>query len=197
MIRLLDILFSFFGLILLLPVLIIISFLILILNGPPVFFFQKRVGRNGREFRLVKFRTMRKDSEQEGFITLGTSDNRITGLGRFLRKYKLDELPQLLNVLVGTMSMVGPRPEVLKYVALYNDEQRKVLTIKPGITDYASIRFVDENRMAGEVTEPEKHYIQEVMPRKLELSLIYVNKPGLLSYFDIIFKTLFRIFLRR
>lgn len=197
MIRLLDILFSFFGLILLLPVLIIISFLILILNGPPVFFFQKRVGRNGREFRLVKFRTMRKDSEQEGFITLGTSDNRITGLGRFLRKYKLDELPQLLNVLVGTMSMVGPRPEVLKYVALYNNEQRKVLTIKPGITDYASIRFVDENRMAGEVTEPEKHYIQEVMPRKLELSLIYVNKPGLLSYFDIIFKTLFRIFLRR
>ncbi len=197
MIRLLDILFSFFGLILLLPVLIIISFLIWIINGLPVFFIQKRVGRNGREFNLVKFRTMRQDSEQEGFITLGTADSRITALGRFLRRFKLDELPQLLNVLEGTMSMVGPRPEVRKYVALYSDEQRKVLTIKPGITDYASIRFADENRMAGEVIEPEKHYIQEVMPRKLELSMIYVKKPGLFSYFDIIFKTLFRIFLRK
>lgn len=197
MTRVLDILFSFFGLIVLLPFFIIIGILLVIDNYGPVFFLQKRVGKGGKEFRLIKFRSMKVGSEKKGLITLGSKDRRITRMGAMLRKFKIDELPQLFNVLIGQMSLVGPRPEVMKYVKMYNDDQRKVLTVKPGITDFSSIMFADENRMKSSIDDPEKHYIEEVLPRKLNLSLIYVNKPGLANYFTIIIRTLQRIFIRK
>ena len=197
MTRVLDILFSFFGLIVLLPFFIIIGILLVIDNYGPVFFLQKRVGKGGKEFRLIKFRSMKVGSEKKGLITLGSKDRRITRMGAMLRKFKIDELPQLFNVLIGQMSLVGPRPEVMKYVKMYNDDQRKVLTVKPGITDFSSIMFADENRMKSSIDDPEKHYIEEVLPRKLNLSLIYVNKPGLANYFTIIIRNLQRIFIRK
>jgi lipopolysaccharide/colanic/teichoic acid biosynthesis glycosyltransferase len=197
MTRLLDILFSFIGLIILFPFFIIIGILIVIDSYGPVFFLQKRVGRGGKEFRLIKFRSMKVGSEEKGFITLGSKDSRITRMGSLLRKFKIDELPQLFNVLIGQMSLVGPRPEVMKYVKLYNDEQRKVLTVRPGITDFSSIMFADENRMRSNIKDPEKHYIEEVLPRKLYLSLIYVNTPGLGNYFIIIIRTFLRIFIKK
>lgn len=197
MTRFLDIVFSFIGLIVLLPFFIIIGILIVIDNYGPVFFLQKRVGKGGKEFRLIKFRSMKVGSEKKGFITLGSKDRRITRMGAMLRKFKIDELPQLFNVLIGQMSLVGPRPEVMKYVKMYNDEQRKVLTVKPGITDFSSIMFADENRMKSSIEDPEKHYIEEVLPRKLNLSLIYVNNPGLGNYFTIIIRTFKRVFIRK
>ena len=197
MTRLLDILFSFIGLIILFPFFIIIGILIVIDNYGPVFFLQKRVGKGGKEFRLIKFRSMKVGSEKKGFITLGSKDSRITRMGSVLRKFKIDELPQLFNVLIGQMSLVGPRPEVMKYVKLYSKEQRKVLTVRPGITDFSSIMFADENRMRSNIEDPEKHYIEEVLPRKLNLSLIYVNKPVLGNYFTIIIRTFLRIFIKK
>jgi lipopolysaccharide/colanic/teichoic acid biosynthesis glycosyltransferase len=197
MTRLLDILFSFIGLIILFPFFIIIGILILIDNYGPVFFLQKRVGKGGKEFRLIKFRSMKVGSEKKGFITLGSKDSRITRMGSVLRKFKIDELPQLFNVLIGQMSLVGPRPEVIKYVKLYNEEQKKVLTVRPGITDFSSIMFADENRMRSNIEDPEKHYIEEVLPRKLNLSLIYVNNPVLGNYFTIIIRTFLRIFIKK
>lgn len=197
MTRILDIVISLIGLILLLPLFILVALAIRIDSRGFVFFVQKRVGRGGKQFPLFKFRTMKTGSEKKGLITIGTSDSRITRIGSFLRKYKLDELPQLWNVLIGQMSLVGPRPEVLKYVELYNAEQKKVLTVRPGITDFASIRFADENRMMDPGEDPEKHYIHVVMPRKIDMSLIYVNNPGLKNYFYIIVKTLIRVFIRK
>jgi lipopolysaccharide/colanic/teichoic acid biosynthesis glycosyltransferase len=197
MTRLLDILFSFIGLIILFPFFIIIGILILIDNYGPVFFLQKRVGKGGKEFRLIKFISMKVGSEKKGFITLGSKDSRITRMGSVLRKFKIDELPQLFNVLIGQMSLVGPRPEVIKYVKLYNEEQKKVLTVRPGITDFSSIMFADENRMRSNIEDPEKHYIEEVLPRKLNLSLIYVNNPVLGNYFTIIIRTFLRIFIKK
>jgi lipopolysaccharide/colanic/teichoic acid biosynthesis glycosyltransferase len=197
MTRLLDILFSFIGLIILFPFFIIIGILIVIDNYGPVFFLQKRVGKGGKEFRLIKFRSMKVGSEKKGFITLGSKDSRITRMGSVLRKFKIDELPQLFNVLIGQMSLVGPRPEVMKYVKLYSKEQRKVLTVRPGITDFSSIMFADENRMRSNIEDPEKHYIEEVLPRKLNLSLIYVNNPVLGNYFTIIIRTFLRIFIKK
>lgn len=197
MIRFLDFFFSLIGLILLIPVFLIASIIIKIDSRGSVFFFQKRVGKGGKDFSLIKFRTMEKGSEEKGFITLGTRDSRITRTGMLLRRYKIDELPQLINVLVGQMSLVGPRPEVRKYVELYNEEQRKVLTVRPGITDFASIRFANENRMPSTFNDPEKHYIEEVMPRKLSMSLIYINNSGPGNYFKIIFKTILRIFIKK
>lgn len=197
MTRVLDILFSFFGLIFLLPFFFIIGILIVIDNYGPVFFLQKRVGKGGKEFLLIKFRSMKVGSEEKGFITLGSKDSRITRMGSVLRKFKIDELPQLFNVLIGQMSLVGPRPEVIKYVKLYSEEQSKVLTVRPGITDFSSIMFADENRMRSNIEDPEKHYIEEVLPRKLNLSLIYLNNPGLGNYFTIIIRTFLRIFIRK
>ena len=159
-----------------------------------IFFFQDRVGQYGKDFRLWKFRTMKRDSEKHGQITLGTNDSRITGMGKFLRKYKLDELPQLVNVLIGEMSLVGPRPEVRKYVNLYNDEQKKVLQVKPGITDYASIEYADENALLEKSSDPLKTYVEEVMPAKINLNMKYIEDPSLKNYFRIIFLTLQKVF---
>ena len=189
MIRTLDVLFSFLGLILLSPFFLLIAFFIKISSSGPVLFNQSRIGLNGAEFSVYKFRTMRMNSDKLGLITVGGRDPRITPIGYYLRKYKLDELPQLINVLIGDMSLVGPRPEVKKYVDLYNQEQSKVLTILPGITDWASIYYRDENVILGQSSNPEKDYIEKVMPDKLNYNLIYIENYGLVQYFKIIFST--------
>lgn len=194
MIRLFDLVFSFLGLIFLSPVLLVIIILLLTTSKGPVFYKQVRVGRNNKEFEIFKFRTMRINSDKLGLITVGGRDPRITFVGYLLRKYKLDELPQLLNVLIGDMSLVGPRPEVKKYVDLYTLEQRRVLTIRPGITDWASINYRDENIILGKSSDAEKDYIEKVMPDKLKYNLVYINNYGFLEYFKIIFITIWRVF---
>jgi lipopolysaccharide/colanic/teichoic acid biosynthesis glycosyltransferase len=193
MIRVLDFLFSFLGLTLLLPFLFFIGLIIKLSSRGPVFYKQSRVGLNGVDFNIFKFRTMRINSDKLGLITVGGRDPRITSFGYFLRKYKLDELPQLLNVFIGQMSLVGPRPEVKKYVNLYTIEQKKVLSIRPGITDWASINYRDENVILGKSSNPERDYIEKVMPDKLWYNMIYINKYGVLEYLKIIFVTLWKI----
>jgi lipopolysaccharide/colanic/teichoic acid biosynthesis glycosyltransferase len=193
MIRTLDFLFSFLGLILLSPFFLLIAFLIKISSSGPVVYKQSRIGLNGAEFSVYKFRTMRMNSDKLGLITVGGRDHRITSIGYYLRKYKLDELPQLINVLNGDMSLVGPRPEVKKYVELYTQEQSKVLTILPGITDWASIYYRDENVILGQSLNPEKDYIEKVIPDKLNYNLIYIENYGLVQYFKIIFSTIWHI----
>lgn len=132
-------------------------------------------------------------ADQKGLITVGGRDPRITRIGYFIRKYKLDELPQLWNVLVGDMSLVGPRPEVRKYVELYTDEQRKVLTIRPGITDYASIEYMDENSILGQAADPDKAYIEQILPDKIHYNMMYINHRSLTEYFKIILLTFWNI----
>jgi len=190
MIRILDFSFSFLGLTLLLPFLFFIGLIIKLSSNGSVFYKQSRVGLNGVDFYVFKFRTMRQNSDKLGLITVGGRDPRVTSVGYFLRKSKLDELPQLFNVLIGDMSLVGPRPEVKKYVDLYTQEQRKVLTIRPGITDWASIHYRDENKILGKSSNPEKDYIEKVMPDKLNYNFIYIEKYGIVEYFKIIFTTL-------
>lgn len=191
--RFFDILFSFFGLLLLSPVFIVLSILIVADSRGGVFYRQVRVGRFGKDFRLWKFRTMRSGSDQKGLLTVGAKDLRVTRIGYFLRKTKMDELPQLLNVLAGEMSLVGPRPEVRKYVEMYTPEQKKVLIVRPGITDYASIEYVNENELLAKSSDPEKTYIEEVMPAKLNLNMKYIEENDLKNYFKILFKTIGRI----
>lgn len=193
--RIFDILISLSAIIIISPFLIILSFLILVSSKGPVIFKQIRVGKNNKDFKLYKFRTMYINSESKGQLTVGMRDPRITPIGYFLRKYKLDELPQLLNVLFGDMSLVGPRPEVRKYVELYNDEQKLVLTVKPGITDYASIEYVNENEILGKSSDPERTYIYEIMPEKLRLNLKYIKNQSLITDFKILFLTIKKIFL--
>ena len=136
---------------------------------------------------------MRKDSEKKGLLTVGKKDARITEMGYFLRKYKIDELPQLFNVFAGSMSLVGPRPEVKKYVEMYNEEQKKVLSVKPGITDYASMIYSNENEILSRSDDPEQHYIRHVMPAKLKLNLKYIENQGVFTDMNIILKTIGRI----
>lgn len=191
MIRIIDFVSSLFGLILLLPVFLVIAVWIKLDDRKgSVFYKQIRVGKNGIDFGLYKFRSMYADSEKYGLITIGGRDQRITQSGYYIRKYKLDELPQLINVLKGEMSMVGPRPEVRKYVDLYTDEQRCVLTVRPGITDYASIEYLDENTLLAQSDDPDKTYIEEIMPAKIRLNMKYINNPSLSEYLKIIFKTI-------
>lgn len=190
--RIFDLICSTLGLIILSPVLIIIAIRIKMGSDGPVFFKQIRVGENNKEFEILKFRTMVVNAEKLGRqITVG-NDNRITKIGAFLRKYKLDELPQLINVFKGEMSLVGPRPEVPRYVKLYNEEQLKVLAVKPGITDLASIRYRDENDLLGEVENPDEFYINTIMPDKLALNLEYINKNNVFFDIYIIFKTIIK-----
>ncbi|EKQ55557.1 MULTISPECIES: sugar transferase [unclassified Clostridium] len=190
--RIFDLICSTLGLIVLSPVLIAIAIKIKTDSDGPVFFKQVRVGEKNREFKILKFRTMVVDAEKLGRqITVG-NDSRITKIGAFLRKYKLDELPQLINVFKGDMSLVGPRPEVPKYVKLYNEEQRKVLEVKPGITDLASIRYRDENDLLGKVENPDEFYINTIMPDKLALNLEYISKNNVFFDIYIIFKTIIK-----
>lgn len=193
LIRFFDFLFSFLGILFLFPFFIIIYLLIVLESKGGGFYFQNRVGKNGVDFKLMKFRTMGAGSDKKGYITVGERDARITRIGFFLRRYKLDELPQLFNVLVGQMSLVGPRPEVRAYVNLYSSEQKMVLSVKPGITDYSSIEYADENGILGMATDPEQLYIDEIMPRKILLNMKYINNPTLNEYFKIIFLTVKRI----
>jgi len=192
--RLFDICSSFVVLALIWPFMLIVALIVAFSSRGGVFFTQARVGRNEKEFKLFKFRTMRKDSEEEGQLTIGGDDPRITGSGRFLRRFKLDELPQLFNVLGGSMSVVGPRPEVRKYTDLYTEEQRKVFAVRPGLTDYASIEYIAENELLGRSENPNRTYTEEVMPAKLKLNLQYIDERGFGTDLKIIFKTIGKIF---
>jgi len=191
--RLFDIFFSTIGLIILLPVFIIIGIIIMLDSKGGVFYRQIRVGLNGVDFSLFKFRTMGTGAEKKGLLTVGDRDPRVTRVGYFLRKYKIDELPQLLNVLSGEMSFVGPRPEVRKYVDMYTTEQSKVLSVKPGITDPAAISYVNESDLLLTAQDPEAFYINEVMPAKLKLNLEYIQQRSFLRDIKIIFQTILKI----
>jgi lipopolysaccharide/colanic/teichoic acid biosynthesis glycosyltransferase len=193
MIRFFDIFFSTLSLIVLSPLFLILAMWIKLDSKGPVFYKQVRVGKDDTDFLLYKFRTMVVDADKKGLITIGGRDPRVTRSGYFLRKYKLDELPQLINVLRGDMSLVGPRPEVRKYVDMYNAEQRKVLSVKPGITDYASIQYIDENEVLAESDDPEKTYMEVIMPEKIRYNMKYIENRSLKEYFNIIFMTLGKI----
>ena len=171
---------------------IIIAILIKLDSKGPIFFKQVRVTKNGKEFKIFKYRTMRVGSDKFSQITVG-KDSRITKVGDFLRKYKLDEIPQLINVLIGDMSLVGPRPEVPKYVALYTEEQREILKVRVGITDYASIEFSNENDILANEIDPEKAYIEKIMPRKIELNKKYLSEISVMTDIKIILLTIKKI----
>jgi len=173
--RTFDIFCSLIGLLLLMPFFILIGLAIIINSGLPIFYFQTRVGKNNKDFKLFKFRTMHLNADKKGLLTVGGRDPRVTAIGYYLRKYKLDELPQLFNVLFGTMSLVGPRPEVRKYVDLYTSDQQRVLLVKPGITDFASLEYINENDLLAASSNPEETYIKEIMPAKLALNLKYID----------------------
>ncbi len=189
MIRLFDIFFSALGLIILFPFFIVFYLLIRLESKGGAFYIQERIGKNGKPFGLYKFRSMRVGSDAEGLLTVGERDNRITRIGYILRKTKIDELPQLMNVLKGDMSLVGPRPEVRKYTDMYTEEQRKVLCVRPGITDYASIEYVNENELLSMADDPERMYIEKVMPDKIKLNMKYLEHYTIGEYFKIIFLT--------
>ncbi|MBN8568259.1 MAG: sugar transferase [Ignavibacteria bacterium] len=190
MIRFFDLLISFLGILLFSPILVIVSLLIIIDSKLPVFFTQNRVGRYNRDFKVFKFRTMFVDEENNSFLTLNKSGNKVTRIGHFLRKSKIDELPQLINVLKGDMSLVGPRPELRKFVNMYNDEQREILMMKPGMTDYASIKFFNEDKLLSASDNPEDLYIKKILPEKIILNRLYFRNYSVKEYFKIIFITL-------
>lgn len=188
--RLFDILASLFGILVMAIPMIIISIAIKLDSKGPVFFKQKRVKKNNKDFTILKFRTMVVDAPKLGMaITVG-DDHRITKVGKFLRKTKLDEFPQLFNVLIGDMSFVGPRPEVRKYVDLYSDSDRDILKIRPGITDLASIKYRDESEILDKSDNPEKTYVEEIMPNKIELNKQYIENINLINDIKIILQTL-------
>jgi lipopolysaccharide/colanic/teichoic acid biosynthesis glycosyltransferase len=193
MIRLYDILISFLLIVLLSPLLILISIVISLDSRGGIFYRQVRVGRYGRDFLLLKFRTMHKDADRLGGLTIGSRDRRITHAGYWLRRYKLDELPQFLNVIKGDMSLVGPRPEIRKYTDMYEKAQNKVLTVRPGITDYASIEYLDENELLGNSEDPEKTYREVIMPAKISLNMRYIDNQCVSEYFRILVLTIKKV----
>ncbi len=188
--RAFDFLFSVIGLVAITPVMLLLALIITIDSKGGVFYKQVRIGKNKKPFKLYKFRSMSTDADKKGLLTVGNKDSRITKIGYYLRKYKLDELPQLINVLYGNMSFVGPRPEVEKYVELYNQEQLMVFNVKPGITDWASIKYVNENEILAKSSQPEKTYIEEIMPAKLKLNLEYVKHNNVFVDIKIILLTI-------
>lgn len=194
--RAFDVIASGLGLIALSPLFAILAVWIKLDSRGPVFYRQTRVGRHNRDFRLFKFRSMRPDSDKLGLITIGGHDPRVTRSGYYIRKYKLDEFPQLINVFLGDMSLVGPRPEVRKYVDMYTLEQLKVLDVRPGITSLASIRYRNENDILAASSDPDRAYIEQVMPDKLAIDLEYVDKASLLTDIALIFST-FKEIVRR
>jgi lipopolysaccharide/colanic/teichoic acid biosynthesis glycosyltransferase len=191
--RTFDLLFALVALIALLPFGVLIAAWIWSNDGLPIFFRQERVGLNGRLFRVWKFRSMYKGAERKGQLTVSGQDPRITKSGAFIRKYKIDELPQLLNVLVGDMSLVGPRPEVARYVKLYTPKQCRVLSVRPGLTDHASLEFINENDLLAEAADPERFYIEEILPKKLDLQLGYVTSRSFGGDLKIMWNTVVRI----
>ena len=191
--RLFDIFFSLLGLIILAPLLLVVSILIKLDSPGTVFFRQERVGKNFKPFSIYKFRSMTADAPKSGpAITVG-GDMRVTRTGRFIRKYKLDELPQLINVLKGDVSVVGPRPEVPKFVDIFRSDYKEILTIKPGITDYASIQYRDEESVLARYNNPEEGYIKEVLPAKIRLAKQYIREKSISVDIAIILKTLYTI----
>lgn len=191
--RIFDLFFALVGIIILMPLFVAIAVWIKFDSSGPIFFRQTRIGQFGREFRIYKFRTMIANAEALGKQITTANDQRITAIGKFLRKYKLDEIPQLLNVIKGEMSLVGPRPEVPKYVALYSSEQQRILEVRPGITDLASIEFRNESEMLAKATNPEEFYIQEIMPKKLQLNIQYIEQANIRLDLFIIFQTIWRV----
>jgi lipopolysaccharide/colanic/teichoic acid biosynthesis glycosyltransferase len=192
--RLFDLTFSALGLLILSPVLLIIPLCILCESGRPIIYRQKRLGKDWKEITLYKFRTMNSESPEDGPSCSSKNDKRITRVGKYLRKYKLDELPQLVNVLRGDMSFVGPRPELPKFVEHYSDIYKEILKIKPGITDLASIEFRDESSLLdSQAVDVEKEYLNKILPRKLEYSKIYLKKRGFFYDIGLIFKTIYAV----
>ena len=195
--RTFDLIVSLAGLIIISPFLLVVSCLILVTMGRPVFYRQVRVGIDGIHFKIIKFRSMIKNADRQGPAFTAAGDPRITPVGRLLRKYKLDELPQLINVVLGEMSLVGPRPEVPEYVERYTEEQRRVLSVRPGLTDTASIVYRDEESVLSRYEDTQKAYMEKIMPAKLRLNLAYIERAGFFSDLSLIFKTLEKIFWRR
>jgi lipopolysaccharide/colanic/teichoic acid biosynthesis glycosyltransferase len=193
LIRFFDIFLSLLGLVLLSPLFLILIIWVKLDSKGPVLYKQMRVGRYGIDFTLYKFRSMYRNSDKSGLLTIGSHDVRITRSGTFIRKYKLDELPQLLNVLIGDMSLVGPRPEVRKYVDLYNMEQKTILSYKPGITDYASIVYRNENELLSKAGNPEEYYIKYILPEKLKLNMEFTRDRNLQLYLKLVFLTILSI----
>ena len=191
--RLFDIVASGLGLLCLSPLLLIVAIWIKLDSPGPVFFRQVRVGRYNKDFRIFKFRSMRVGSDKGSQITVGGHDSRITRSGYFIRKTKIDELPQLINVFIGDMSLVGPRPEVRHYVDMWTPEQLHVLDVRPGITDPASIRYRNENELLEKAEDPEKYYVEVIMQDKIRLYLEYVEKHSFLYDLKLIFQTFFVI----
>jgi len=189
--RLFDIIFSFLGLLIIAPLLLLIGIGIKIDSKGSVFYRQIRVGKNNKDFKIYKFRTMQIGADKLGLLTIGNNDSRITKFGYYLRKYKIDEWPQLINVLLGNMSFVGPRPEVREYVNYYNTDQKQVLNYKPGITDLASIAYKNESAILAKQQNPEVYYLKEILPKKIEINLAYIKQRSLLKDIKVIFKTIF------
>lgn len=189
--RLFDIVCSFFGLVFLSWLFVFVALWVGLSSRGGVFYRQRRVGRCNRDFTIYKFRSMRVNSDRQGLLTIGGRDGRITKAGVFIRKHKLDELPQLFNVLRGDMSFVGPRPEVRKYVELYTEEQKKVLTVRPGITSLSSIKYRNENEILSRSDNPEQYYIDVIMQDKLAIELDYLEQRSLLTDIKVIFQTIF------
>jgi len=191
--RLFDFFASLLGLIILSPLFIILALFVGLGSKGGVFYKQERVGKGNKTFLLYKFRSMIIDADKKGLLSIGKDgkDPRVTKVGYFIRKYKLDELTQLINVLKGDMSLVGPRPEVRKYVELYTEEQKQVLSVRPGITDIASIKFRKENDLLSQSPNPEEYYIKEIMPQKLTLNLEYIKTRTFFGDIKLIFKTIF------
>ena len=192
-----DFLMAVLMLIVLSPILVLVSLLIVLTSRGGVFFIQERAGKNFKNFGIIKFRTMQQDSHKHGLITVGMKDSRITSIGYFLRKYKIDEFPQLINIVKGDMSFVGPRPEVTKYVLYGNPDQEKVMTVRPGITSPASIEFSDENHIILKYPDHEKAYVEILIPEKLRLNVLYIENQSFFGDIKIIFRTLGKIILRK
>ncbi len=190
--RIFDIIVSIIILLIFFPVGIVLACWILIESKGGVFYRQERIGKFGKPFLILKFRSMRKDADKLGKLTVGR-DPRITQSGHFLRKFKLDEFPQFINVLKGEMSIVGPRPEVKEFVELYTEDQRQVLNVKPGITDYASVEYFNENELLGKSEDPHKTYVEVIMPAKIELNKKYIAKPTLGNDLSIMWRTFKRM----
>ena len=191
--RTFDIVISLVILIFFLPIGLIVSLLIVSTSSGGLFYRQIRIGRNGIPFRIFKFRSMRTDADKAGKLTVGMRDPRITPIGIFIRKYKLDEFPQFINVLIGEMSIVGPRPEVKEYVDLYTESQRDILKVKPGITDYASLEYFNENELLSKSSNPQQTYIDEIMPAKLKLNEKYLKNPTIGHDIKIMCKTFLKM----
>ncbi len=192
--KIFDILVSFLALILLIPLFISIAIAIVVTSGLPVFYLQKRVGKDWKEFRVVKFRTMIKNADKIDVNLSSSDDNRVTKIGRILRKFKLDELPQFINVFIGNMSIVGPRPEILKYAKYYQGDYSTILKVKPGISDFASLAFRNEEILLSNKADKEKFYLNVILPEKIKLYKKYLKEISFLVDIKIIFATLLAIF---